>query len=384
MRAAIPPRSRADLAILAALIAIVIVVFGRAVTAGFVNWDDDRFLVKNPLFHAGGWSYVRAAWTELQFEAYQPLHLLAYLPDRALWPDDPAGFHALNLAIYAGDVALAYALVRGHAGRWPAALACLVIALHPLCAEPVAWITSRKDLVALAAFLGALLVEDRRPVAAARPHPLAIALALAALLAKSATVCLPLVMIAWLRWLRGATWRVALTRALPAAILERGDRDPGRDRVERARDDPVGPARRGAHRRRGDDRDLRRAHAGPDRPGADLPGGRAPRAGRGDHRRAGAGRRGRHMAALARAGALRARRLAGRAGAGRQPGAGLVPVRRSLRVPRAVHADRAARARVRRGRAPARAHARAARDWRARARARDRGRGDGGASRHLA
>ncbi|MCE9577668.1 MAG: tetratricopeptide repeat protein [Deltaproteobacteria bacterium] len=36
------------------------------------------------------------------------------------------------------------------------------------------------------------------------------------MLAKSATVCLPLVLIAGLRWLRGASWRVAIGRALPA------------------------------------------------------------------------------------------------------------------------------------------------------------------------
>ena len=62
-----------------------------ALGQGFVNWDDNRFITANPLFSAGGWSYVRAALTQIQFEAYHPLHLLSYLPDRWLWSQSPAG-----------------------------------------------------------------------------------------------------------------------------------------------------------------------------------------------------------------------------------------------------------------------------------------------------
>jgi protein O-mannosyl-transferase len=214
-----PPWGRRDALWIAGLVVVVAAVHARALAGGFLDWDDNRFITANPLFHQGGWAYVRAALTRVQFEAYQPLHLLSYLPDRALWPDAAAGFHAVDLALYAGDVALAYALVRRHAGSAAAAAACLLVALHPLTVEPVSWITSRKDVLALAFFLGALLVEDRRGAVRARPAVLGVALGAAAMLSKSATVCLPLVVAAWLRWVGGARARVAIVRALPYAVL---------------------------------------------------------------------------------------------------------------------------------------------------------------------
>ena len=117
---------------------LVVVTYHRVLSAGFVNWDDNRFLVENPLFHAGGWTYIEAALTRFQFEAYQPLHLLSYLPDRYLWPERAAGFHAVELGLWILDVGLVYALLRRHVWAPAALAACALFALHPLCVEPVA------------------------------------------------------------------------------------------------------------------------------------------------------------------------------------------------------------------------------------------------------
>jgi len=216
---AVPRWSRRELALVGAMLAVVVAAYHRSVLAGFTNWDDNRFIVDNPLYHQGGWAYVHAALTRIQFEAYQPLHLLSYLPDRYLWPDTAAGFHAVELALFVGDVALAYALLRRHAGARAALIACTLFALHPLCVEPVAWITSRKDLVSFAFFVGALLIEDRRDPTRARPVLGAVALGAAAMLTQTSTVCLPLVVAAWLYFARGARPRVALLRALPYAVV---------------------------------------------------------------------------------------------------------------------------------------------------------------------
>ena len=80
-----------------ALLGAVLWVYRDLFTAELTNWDDDRFITANPLFAAGGWPYVRAAFTEIQWEAYHPLHVLSYLPDRYLWPAWPTGFHLVNL-----------------------------------------------------------------------------------------------------------------------------------------------------------------------------------------------------------------------------------------------------------------------------------------------
>src|SRR5215831_10803693 len=166
-------------------IAIVVVTYRAALGLGFTDWDDDRFIVANPLFAAGGWTYVRAALTQIQFEAYQPLHLLSYLPDRLLWPDDPTGFHALNLVLFAANLVLLVRLVARHAEAGAAIAAVALFALHPLCVEPVVWITARKDLLMVLFFVAALGFEDRDGT---RPSLAGLLCFVAALLTKTASV----------------------------------------------------------------------------------------------------------------------------------------------------------------------------------------------------
>jgi hypothetical protein len=186
---------------------------------GFLNWDDNRFITANPLFAAGGWTYVRAALTQVQFDAYHPLHLLSYLPDRWLWPGSAAGFHALSLALFALDALLLFQLARRHASLAAAAAAVLLFAAHPLTVEPVEWISARKDLLATAFFAGALLIEDARDAESPRASGLGVALFVAALLSKSAALCLPPILWCWLVWMRRAPARAAAWRAAPYALI---------------------------------------------------------------------------------------------------------------------------------------------------------------------
>jgi hypothetical protein len=191
----------------------------RALGYGFLNWDDNRFITANPLFAAGGWAYVRAALTRVQLEAYHPLHLLSYLPDRWLWPDRAAGFHAVSLALFGFDAFLLFRLARRHAGPGAAAAAVLLFVAHPLCVEPVDWISGRKELLAAAFFVGVLLVEDARVATDVRVSPAGLLLFAAAILSKTSTLCLPLLVWLWLVWMRPTTLRIATRRALPYALL---------------------------------------------------------------------------------------------------------------------------------------------------------------------
>lgn len=193
-------------------------VYLPAAGGELLNWDDDRFLADNPRFAGPVWPYVEAALTEPQFEAYQPLHLLSYVPDRLLWPDWAPGFHILNLAIFWAALLALVAFGRRHVAPRYAYLGALLFALHPLCVEPVAWITSRKDLLALLFSIGVLLLED-----ADAPRPRTRALALLtfalALASKTSAICLPAVVAAWLIFVRGLPLRRALLRVLPHLVL---------------------------------------------------------------------------------------------------------------------------------------------------------------------
>ena len=201
-----------------AIIVAVLVAYFPALGAGFTNWDDDRFITDNPLFRGPVKAYVAAALTRVQFQAYHPLHLLSYLPDRLLWPTSATGFHALNLALFALALALGYFLLRRSVGVLPALMAILFVGLHPLAIESVAWIVGRKDVLALLLMFATLLAADRE-ARTTRSTILACGLAVLACLAKTSAVVLPIVLFAWLRFARAIPLREALRRCLPFALI---------------------------------------------------------------------------------------------------------------------------------------------------------------------
>jgi tetratricopeptide (TPR) repeat protein len=201
-----------------AIVAAVLVAYFPALSAGFTNWDDDRFITNNPLFQGPVSAYVAAALTRVQFQAYHPLHLLSYLPDRLLWPGSATGFHALNLGLFALALALGYFLLRRSVGVLPALMAILLVGLHPLAVESVAWIVGRKDVLALLLLFATLLVEDRE-TRTTRSTVVACVLATLACLAKTSAVVLPVVLFAWLTFARAIPLRPALRRCLPFALI---------------------------------------------------------------------------------------------------------------------------------------------------------------------
>jgi tetratricopeptide (TPR) repeat protein len=74
-------------------------------------------------------------------------------------PLNPAPFHRTNVWLHLLNTALVFWLaLRLRAGTWGAAAAALLFAIHPLHVESVAWISSRKDVLYSAFFLGGLLI----------------------------------------------------------------------------------------------------------------------------------------------------------------------------------------------------------------------------------
>lgn len=140
-----------------AVLAAVALVGAPALTYPYVSYDDPIYVLENPLvIRAGEVSFLDHLTTP-NLGYPMPATVLTYRVEYALVGHQSALLpHALNLVLHLFSVALTFLLARRVGlGTASAALAALVFGLHPLCAEPVTWITGRKDVLALPLVLAA-------------------------------------------------------------------------------------------------------------------------------------------------------------------------------------------------------------------------------------
>jgi len=159
----------------------------------------------------GGYRY-----TNTTAGLYRPLTTFTYLVNYAVLGDAarPPGYHWVNLAIHAVNVALVYALgilIFGEAA--PAWALAAIWGLHPLLTESVTNIVGRADLLAAFGVLAGLLCHVRGASAAGRRR-LAWLVGIAAaqavgILSKESAVVLPAIMLLYdLAWPGHTTWRL--------------------------------------------------------------------------------------------------------------------------------------------------------------------------------
>ena len=129
---------------------------------GFFKIDDQQYVVNNPWIRGVTIENLRHILTTPYFVNYSPLHLLSYTLDYALAGLDAFVFH-LSSNIWAGLVAgFAFLVALALTGRQTVAIAAgALFVLHPAHVEAIAWISSRKDLVAAAFALPSLLAYLR-------------------------------------------------------------------------------------------------------------------------------------------------------------------------------------------------------------------------------
>lgn len=191
------------------LLAATILAYQKVWHAGFI-WDDDHHLTQNPaIVGAPGFKSI---WLT-SAATYYPLTLTTFWIEHALWGLNAALYHVFNVLVHvACALVLWRVLVSLHVrGAW---LGAALWALHPVQVESVAWITELKNTQSCFFYLLSILVflkwRETRGLANAKaigwPYVLALLCAVLAILSKSSTVMLPVVLGLCSWWMDGC-WR---------------------------------------------------------------------------------------------------------------------------------------------------------------------------------
>ena len=179
------------------LVVGTIVLYASDLHLDFFRVDDQQYVVNNPWIKSISSENIGHILTTPYFVNYSPLHLFSYMLDYSINGLDPYTFH-LSSNIWAGLAAgfvflTALALTGRH---FIAVTAAALFVLHPVHVEAIAWIASRKDLVATAFALPSFIAYLKyRKGGSIQWYILSIVLFLFALAGKLSVATFPVVFI---------------------------------------------------------------------------------------------------------------------------------------------------------------------------------------------
>ncbi len=200
------------------LLAATLLAYLPVLDAGFI-WNDDDLTAILALIQRQGLS---AVWFSSEAFNYWPVTWTSYWIEHQVFGTNPAtglphptSYHVVNVLLHAAAGLLLWrVLVRLEIpGAW---LAAAVFAVHPVNVESVAWITQRKNVLAMVFYLVSLWQfldfeqTDRRS-----RQLVAIVAFLLGMLSKGAVVAMPLVLLVLAWWRRGRVTRTDVLRTLP-------------------------------------------------------------------------------------------------------------------------------------------------------------------------
>jgi hypothetical protein len=183
--------------ILALVLVLTAAIFYPSLKNGFTNWDDDEYLTENPAVRPWSWSNTVRIFTTFTTSVYAPLAVLTYSAEYRFVKLKPFLYHLDNLLLHLMNCSLVFFLILMLV-RDPRAAGCaaLFFAIHPLRVESVAWITERKDVLAVCFGLASMIayvrsVRDRSRLG----YIIALVLFPLSLLAKPMALTFPLILI---------------------------------------------------------------------------------------------------------------------------------------------------------------------------------------------
>jgi len=195
-----------------ALFFFVLVVYWAALDNGFVDWDDNGYILENQLIRSLAPANLFQMLISLEPVYWQPVTWLSHAIDYRLFGLNASGHHFVSIVLHGINAFLAFLLIykftgRAHPdlkGRGAVLLICawvaLLFAVHPLRVESVVWAAERKDLLCALFLFSAVLtylryVDAEAPPERRRWYRLTLLMFLLALMSKPMAVTLPVVLL---------------------------------------------------------------------------------------------------------------------------------------------------------------------------------------------
>ncbi len=172
-------------------------VYGASLGHQFLsNWDDNKYVTANEAVHGFTFAHVKAVFSTFYVGNYAPVQMLSYMLDYSVWGLSPSGFIFSNILLHLLNALLLYGVMFAITGRRLGSFfAAALFMLHPVQVESVAWISQRKNLLAMFFFLLSWrgYIHYRRAATGRGAYALSLLAFAAALLAKSIAVVAPVV-----------------------------------------------------------------------------------------------------------------------------------------------------------------------------------------------
>ena len=210
------------------IVALTVAAYSSVLPASYI-WDDDDYLTDN--VHVRTLGGLGRIWFDVGATTqYYPQVYTSFWIEYHLWELNPLGYHLVNVLLHGLGAVLLWLVLRRLSvpGAW---LAAAVFALHPVEVMSVAWITERKNVLSGVFYFATVLAYIRYagldgepcPVGARRRprgfYVLALALFACALLSKTVTCSLPVVLLLLLWWKRRRLGRWDVLPLLPMLVM---------------------------------------------------------------------------------------------------------------------------------------------------------------------
>jgi protein O-mannosyl-transferase len=116
---------------------------------GFVNYDDDKYITKNPDVTGGiTRQSLEQVFTKPHIYMWHPLTIISHMLDYEFFGLNPTGHHLVSVLIHIVNALLLFWILNNLTGViWLSAFVAAVFALHPLQVESVAWAAERKTVL---------------------------------------------------------------------------------------------------------------------------------------------------------------------------------------------------------------------------------------------